>query len=168
MAEAGFWVAWGLPTQGREVQALDLLNETRGYLEGLAKMGRSSVFDIAILKPQTTELGGFILVQGTQEQIDALRHDEDFQVWVNRVQLVADQVGIVDAWVGDGITEATDLYQQALRKAGLSPSGDVARTQRACKIPTRSEPQRQLWFLGHLSLLLSATPRFDLMTHVAN
>ncbi len=121
MAEAGFWVAWGLPTQGREKQALDLLNETRGYLERLARGGQIERFDIAILKPQTTELGGFILVQGTQEQIDALRHDEDFQVWVNRVQLVADRVGIVDAWVGDGIAEAIDLYEQALRKAGLSP-----------------------------------------------
>jgi hypothetical protein len=122
MAEAGFWVAWGLPTQGREVQALDLLKETRGYLEGLAQDGRIERFDIAILKPQTTELGGFILVQGTHEQIDVLRHDDDFQVWVNRVQLVADQFGIVDAWVGAGVTEATDLYEQALRKAGLSPS----------------------------------------------
>jgi len=37
MAEAGFWVAWGHPTQGREKQALDLLNETRGYLERLAQ-----------------------------------------------------------------------------------------------------------------------------------
>jgi hypothetical protein len=48
-----------------------------------------------------------------------LRRDEDFQVWVNRVQLVADRVGIVDAWVDEGLTEATDLYEQALRKAGL-------------------------------------------------
>ena len=31
----------------------------------------------------------------------------------------ADQVGFVDARVGDGVTEATDLYKQALRKAGL-------------------------------------------------
>ena len=121
MAEAGFWVAWGLPTQGREKQALDLLNETRGYLEGLAQDRRIERFDIAILKPQTTELGGFILIQGTQEQIDSLRHDDEFQVWVNRVQLVADRVGMVDAWVDEGLTEATDLYQEALRKAGLSP-----------------------------------------------
>jgi hypothetical protein len=120
MAEAGFWIAWGLPTQGREVQALDLLNEARGYLERLANDGQIERVDIALLKPQTTELGGFLLVQGTQEQIDALRHDEDFQVWVNRLQLVAGRVGIVDAWVGDGITEATDLYKRALRKAGLS------------------------------------------------
>lgn len=121
MAEGGFWVAWGLPTQGRERQALDLLNETRGYLERLAQDGQIERFDIAILKPQTTELGGFILIQGTQEQIDSLRHDTAFQVWVNGVQLVAGRVGIVDAWVDEGLAEATDLYEQALRKAGLSP-----------------------------------------------
>jgi hypothetical protein len=121
MAEAGFWIAWGLPTQGRERQALDLLAATRGYLERLAQDRVIERFDIVILKPQTTELGGFILIQGTPEQIDALRRDEKFQVWVNRVQLVADRVGIVDAWVDEGLTEATDLYEQALRKAGLSP-----------------------------------------------
>jgi hypothetical protein len=121
MAEAGFWVAWGLPTQGRERQALDLLNETRGYLDRLARDGQIERFDIAILKPQTMEMGGFILIQGAQEQIDSLRHDAAFQVWVNRVQLVAGRVGIVDAWVDEGLTEATDLYEQALRKAGLSP-----------------------------------------------
>jgi hypothetical protein len=119
MAEAGFWVAWGLPTQGRERNALDLLNESRGFLERLAQDRVIERFDIVILKPQTTELGGFFLIQGTQEQIDALRHDADFQVWVNRVQLVADRVGIVDAWVDEGITEAADLYAEALRQASL-------------------------------------------------
>jgi hypothetical protein len=119
MAEAGFWVAWGLPTHGREPQALGLLNESREYLARLAEDGAIERFDIVILKPQTTELGGFFLVQGAQGQIDALRHDDDFRVWVNRVQLVADRVAIVDAWVGDGITEASDLYAEALRKAGL-------------------------------------------------
>lgn len=120
MAEAGFWIAWGLPTEGRERGALDLLDETRGYLQQLSDTRRIERFDIAILKPQTTELGGFILIQGTQEQIDALRRDDDFQVWLNRVQLVADRVGIVDAWVDDGLAEAIELYDQALRKAGLS------------------------------------------------
>jgi hypothetical protein len=66
------------------------------------------------------ELGGFILIQGSQPQIDTLRRDDDFQVWVNQVQLVADRVGMVDAWVDEGLSEATDLYQQALRKAGLT------------------------------------------------
>jgi hypothetical protein len=121
MAETGFWVAWGLPTQGREKQALDLLTESRAYLERLTRNGQIERFDIAILRPQTTELGGFFLIQGDKQQVDALRRDDDFQVWLNRVQLVADRVGVVDAWVGDGIAEASDLYEQALHKAGLYP-----------------------------------------------
>ena len=121
MAEAGLWVAWGIPARGRETLALDLLkNSITGYLERLAQEERIERFDTAILKPQTTELGGFILIQGTQEQIDALRHDADFQSWVNQVQLVADRVGIVDAWVDDGLAEAIGLYEVALRKAGLT------------------------------------------------
>jgi hypothetical protein len=120
MAEAGFWVAWGIPARGREVHALDLLKEsTSGYLDRLVEDGRIERFDTVILKPQTTELGGFFLLQGSQQQIDTLRRDGDFQVWVNRVQLVADRVGMVDAWVNDGLSDAIERYEQALRKAGL-------------------------------------------------
>lgn len=121
MAQAGLWLAWGIPARGRETQALDLLKETTtGYLERLANDGLIERFDAAILKPQSTELGGFILIQGTQEQIDSLRGDAEFLSWVNQVQLVADRVGIVDAWVNEGLTEAIGLYEVALRKAGLT------------------------------------------------
>ncbi|GAB3218464.1 hypothetical protein [Mycolicibacterium hippocampi] len=114
MAEAGLWVAWGVPTSGRERAALALLIETEGYLSGLRDQGRIEGFDRVLLKPQSIELGGFILIQGSVAQIDALRRDPDFEVWLNRVQLVADQVGVVDAWVGDGIAEAVTLYEKAL------------------------------------------------------
>jgi hypothetical protein len=117
MAEAGFWVAWGIPTRGRERQALDLLkHSTTDYLERLVQDGRIERFDTAILKPQSTELGGFVLIQGTQPQIDSLRGDHDFGLWVTQVQLVADKVGIVDAWVNQGLTEAIDLYEGALER----------------------------------------------------
>lgn len=120
MADAGFWIAWGIPARGREVQALDLLKETTSeYLEQLRQDGRIERFDSAILRPQSIELGGFILIQGSQAQIDTLRRDADFEQWVTRVQLVADRVGMVDAWVNDGLAEAIDLYDEALRKANL-------------------------------------------------
>jgi hypothetical protein len=119
MADAGFWVVWGLPSPGRERQALDLLTETTtGYLEGLRTSERIERFDTAILRPQSAELGGFILIQGSREQLEALRADRDFQTWVTQVQLVADRVGIVDAWVNDGLSEAIGLYDEALRKLG--------------------------------------------------
>lgn len=116
MAEAGFWLAWGIPTRGRERQALALLKESTGYLECLRADAQIERFDIAILKPQSIELGGFILIQGTKPQIDRLRRDDAFQAWLNHVQLVADKVGIVDAWVDDGLDEATGLYEDALRR----------------------------------------------------
>ncbi|HEV7420183.1 MAG TPA: hypothetical protein VGO30_10085 [Mycobacterium sp.] len=117
MAEAGFWLAWGIPARGRERQALDLLKHTTTeYLERLVQEGRIERFDTAILKPQSTELGGFILIQGTQQQIDSLRSDHDFGRWVTQVQLVADKVGIVDAWVNEGLVDAIDLYEEALKR----------------------------------------------------
>ena len=116
MADAGFWVVWGLPSAGRERQALALLKETTtGYLEGLRTAERIERFDTVILRPQSAELGGFILIQGSREQLETLRADHEFQTWVTQVQLVADRVGIVDAWVNDGLSEAIDLYDEALR-----------------------------------------------------
>lgn len=110
-------MAWGIPTRGRERQALELLKQTTtGYLDELVAGGRIERFDAVVLKPQTTELGGFILVQGTKAQIDALRTDHDFELWVTQVQLVADRVGIVDAWVNDGLGDAYDLYEEALKR----------------------------------------------------
>ena len=119
MSDAGFWIAWGLPTQGREPQALETLKRSRAFLVELTESGRIERHDVVILRPQTSELGGFFLLQGSTEQIDALRRDADFERWVNQVQIVADRVAIVDAWVNDGIDEATDLYTDALREAGL-------------------------------------------------
>ena len=119
VTEAGLWVAWGIPARGRERQALDLLEHTlTGYLAELVRDGRIARFDTAILKPQSTELGGFILVQGSRMQIDALRTAPDFQEWTLQVQLVADKVGLVEAWVNDGVGQAVQLYEQALRKLG--------------------------------------------------
>lgn len=117
MAEAGFWIVWGLPTRGRERQALHLLKtSTTGYLEQLVHDGRIERFDATVLKPQSTELGGFLLIQGSKDQLDALRRDSGFQQWVTQIQLVADRVGVVDAWVNDGLGEAYELYEDALRK----------------------------------------------------
>ncbi|MGB0970790.1 MAG: hypothetical protein ACPGVG_07490 [Mycobacterium sp.] len=114
MAEAGLWVAWGVPTPGRERKALSLLIETEEYLSGLKEQKRIERFDRVVLKPQNIDLGGFVLIQGSKDQIDGLRRDPDFELWLNRVQLVADQVGFVDAWLGDGIADAVALYEKAL------------------------------------------------------
>jgi hypothetical protein len=117
MAEAGLWVVWGVPARGREREALQLLRDTmHQYLEGLRRDGRIERFDVAVLKPQITDLGGFILIQGTRRQIEQLRGDDDFQIWANQVQMVADKMGLIDAWVDQGLPHAFGLYEEAIRR----------------------------------------------------
>src|SRR5215212_1366848 len=95
MAEAGLWVAWGLPTSGRETQALDLLKETTtSYLAKLVEDGRIERFDTAILKPQTIELGGFILIQRAQPRSHTNRLFGHFPVWINDVRLITARVRV--------------------------------------------------------------------------
>jgi hypothetical protein len=121
MADAGVWVVWGIPARGRETQALEFLKGAlTGYLEELVRDGRIERFDAAILKPQVSEIGGFVLIQGTQQQIDDLHRDTQFETYAHQVQLIADRVGIVEAWVGDGLADAFSTYEAALRNAGLS------------------------------------------------
>ncbi|WP_099038344.1 hypothetical protein [Mycobacterium neglectum] len=120
MAEAGVWVMWGIPTRGRETQALAFLKDKlTGYLEELKRDGRIERFDAAILKPQSNDLGGFVLIQGTRQQIDSLRQDRQFETYAHQVQAIADHVNIIEAWVGDGLPYAFGLYEDALRDAGL-------------------------------------------------
>ena len=120
MAEAGVWVVWGIPTRGRETQALAFLKDKlTGYLEELKRDGRIERFDAAILKPQSDEIGGFVLIQGTRQQIDSLHNDKEFETYVFEVQAIADNVNIFEAWVGDGMSYAFGLYEDALRDAGL-------------------------------------------------
>ena len=94
-------------------------------MERIARLraGRSARierFDAAILKPRGSEIGGFVLIQGTQQQIDDLHDDARFETYAHQVQLIADRVGIFEAWVGDGLGEAFGLYEDALRNAGLT------------------------------------------------
>ena len=67
MGEAGVWVAWGLPSRGRETNALDVLRKSRDYLQAAARDGRIERFDTVILRPQSVELGGFFLIQGSTD-----------------------------------------------------------------------------------------------------
>jgi hypothetical protein len=95
MAEAGLFIGWGIPVRGREKR-----------------------FDVAVLWPHGSDLGGFALMQGTAQHIDSLRRDEEFQQWVNRAQLMVEQLGVVDAYVDQGLGEAINRYQNELGQLG--------------------------------------------------
>ncbi|HEX7428423.1 MAG TPA: hypothetical protein VF328_16175 [Mycobacterium sp.] len=114
MAEAGLFIGWGVPVRGREKRALDLFNGTMQYYGRLQQDGKIERFDVAVLAPHGSDLAGFALMQGTEQQIDSLRRDEEFQQWVTRAQLIVEQFGVVDALVDQGLGQAISRYQNEL------------------------------------------------------
>jgi hypothetical protein len=114
MAEAGLFIGWGVPVRGREKRALDLFNGTMQYYGRLQQDGKIERFDVAVLAPHGSDLAGFALMQGTEQQIDWLRRDEEFQQWVTRAQLIVEQFGVVDALVDQGLGQAISRYQNEL------------------------------------------------------
>jgi hypothetical protein len=114
MADAGLFIGWGEVVRGREERALAVFSETLAFYGEMQSDGRIESFDVCLLSPHGGELGGFVLLQGSEAQMDAVRHDEAFQRLMARASLIIDDLGIVDASVGEGLQRSIAIYQEEL------------------------------------------------------
>ena len=114
MAEAGIFIGWGEPVTGREAKGLEVFAEALGYYGNAEQDGRIESQEAVLLGPHGGDLGGFILVRGSEAQIAALRAEDEFERIVTRAALVVQNVGVVDAAVGDGVQDAIGVYQAAV------------------------------------------------------
>src|SRR4051794_28960366 len=112
MADAGLFIGFGEPVRGREGPALDSFNETVEYLGQLQGEGRIEDFEICFLDPHGGDLGGFMLVRGTADQMHAVREDEQFQRNMTQASLVVDRLGVISASLGEGIARQMAIYQE--------------------------------------------------------
>ena len=111
MADAALFIGWGQVVRGREKRALDVFNESVEYWGGLQGDGTIEDFEVAIMTPHGGDLQGFALLRGSEEQISALRTDEEFQRRVVRADQIIESQGVVEAVVGEGIARAMAQYQ---------------------------------------------------------
>jgi hypothetical protein len=111
MADAALFVGWGQVVRGREDRALDVFNETIEFYGQLQADARIESFEICLLDPHGGELAGFGLLRGSEEQIDALRRSEDFQRLMAKASLIVDDLGVVDAAIGEGLGRQIAIYQ---------------------------------------------------------
>jgi hypothetical protein len=114
MAEAGLFIGWGEPVTGREAKGLEVFAEALAYYGKAEQDGRVESQEAALLGPHGGDLGGFILVRGSEVQIAALRAEEEFERIITRATLVVQNVGVVDAALGDGLQAAIAVYQSAV------------------------------------------------------
>ena len=117
MADAGLFIGWGEVVRGREDRALDVFNETIEMYGNLQSDGRIEDFEVALLDPHGGELQGYVMLRGSEDQIDGVRRDEDFQRLMTKASLLVDDLGIIGASIGEGLGRAIAIYQEELAVA---------------------------------------------------
>ena len=102
MADAALFIGWGQVVRGREKRALQVFNESVEYWGGLQGDGKIEDFEIVLLTPHGGDLQGFALLRGSEDQVNALRIDEEFQRRIARADLIVESQGVIDAadWRG--------------------------------------------------------------------
>jgi hypothetical protein len=114
MADAGLFIGWGQVVRGREDRALEVFNETIELYGQMQADGRIESFEVGLLQPHGGELGGFELIRGSEDQIDALRRSEDFERINTKASLIVDDLGVVDMLIGEGLGRAMAIYQEEI------------------------------------------------------
>ena len=114
MADAGLFIGWGEVVRGREDRSLEVFNETLELYGQMQSDGRIESFEVALLNPHGGDLQGFVMLRGTEAQIDAVGRDEDFQRVMTKGSLVVENLGIIPAAINEGLARAMAIYQEEI------------------------------------------------------
>jgi hypothetical protein len=114
MADAGLFIGWGDVVRGREDRALDVFNETIELYGQMQSDGRIEDFEVALLNPHGGDLQGFALLRGSEDQMDAVPRDEEFERLMTRASLIVENLGIIPAAMGASLARGMAIYQEEI------------------------------------------------------
>lgn len=114
MADAALFIGWGEPVRGREVEAVKAFEDAQEFWTRLQEHGDIESFESVLLAPHGPGLKGFTLLRGTPEQLFALQTSEEFVAVQMRVRLVVDDLEIVNALIGAGMTRRMAIYHEQI------------------------------------------------------
>jgi hypothetical protein len=114
MADAGLFIGFGNPMQGRESQAVELFNETIEWYSRLQEEDEIESFEPVFLEPHGGDLGGFILIRGDAEKLAKLRVSEEFGQFSIRAGLCVDSFGVVGADLSERLQRFMAYYTEQI------------------------------------------------------
>ena len=118
MSEAALFVGWGQPVRGREKRSLDVFNDAVTYYGERVADGSIDSFEPVLLDPHGGDLQGFMLIKGSAEGLTAMRATEEFQRLHLRAGMIVDNLGIIEAWVGDAVLTELGYFGDAAGEFG--------------------------------------------------
>jgi hypothetical protein len=117
MVNAALLVEWGMPMPGRELMALEAFATHVGWWEELKTRGRVHGYHVyGLTTGQFGARSGFVVIDGTTEQIDALHHSEDFRANLDVVLTCVNDVAVGIAETGAGMTQRMERYGKTVKR----------------------------------------------------
>jgi hypothetical protein len=114
-ASFGLFVGFGQVKAGREQEALQVFMEAEQYNEQLKQRGEIESYETVLLEFHGGDLGGFTLLRGDPARLNRIRYeDEQFMTLLSKASLVVNDMGVVGASIGDGITKQMTVFQKAI------------------------------------------------------
>ena len=93
-------IGWNRAVPGRELACAELLGTVSTYYEKLQKQGKITGWEPIFMTQHGGDFNGFILVRGTQTNLDAIQHDDEFIEHNLRAAHCLQNFGVVTAYVG--------------------------------------------------------------------
>lgn len=115
MADRMLFVGWSTPVRGREERGLEVFNEAIGLYGRMQQEGRIEKFDVVLLSPNA-DLGGYIELYGSAEQLAAVRESEDYRRTLVDAGLVVDDLRQIDGFANEAIAGQMALYQEGIAR----------------------------------------------------
>jgi len=114
MAEFGLFIGWGAPRAGKEAAAGTLFQEAVAYWNGLRAAGEIESLELALLGAHGGDLSGFALLRGDPEKLGRLHMSPEFQRLTMRAEVCLGHVGVVNAYVDEGVVKSMGAWQEAI------------------------------------------------------
>ena len=104
-----------MPKDGRETRALEEFMTHVAWWTELKQKGK--VADFRTYGPVTGsfERAGFVILEGTDAQIEQLRTSDDFRTRLNHVTLVGNNIDVTLLETGDAMMTRMQRYGKALK-----------------------------------------------------
>jgi hypothetical protein len=127
MGDRALFIGFGQPVRGREERAVQVFNEFVGMCGRMQSDGRIEGMDVTLLDPHGGDLGGFFMLNGSDDQCAALiNSDEEFRRAVIDAGLIVENFGVVPARSGAAVGPEMALYGEAVAKLGASAPAMVS------------------------------------------
>ena len=117
MADVAVFIVSDRVRQGRERRALRVFAASREYFEGLEKQKAIESFEAGIAGPAApTDISGFWMVRGTEDQLRAVRESKEFRRLMVRASLVVENIRVVRVLIGgEPLLEALREFEEELK-----------------------------------------------------